>query len=78
MGEERHEGVRPRHGVPHAREGLPNHAKQITTITPNGLDADYYVDGPNHNHKFMYASAPNRGLRQVLLAWPSIRAAVRV
>lgn len=62
----------------HAREGLPNHAEQITTITPNGLDADYYVDGPNHNHKFMYASAPNRGLRQVLLAWPSIRAAVRV
>ena len=57
----------------HALNGLPKAAVPITTITPNGLEASYFVNGPNHNHKFMYASAPNRGLRQVLLAWPSIR-----
>ena len=45
-----------------------------TTITPNGLDARYYVEnGSNSNSHFIYASAPNRGLREVLLAWHIIR-----
>ena len=57
----------------HASQGLPEYSKSITHITPNALDEKYFVDGRNENHRFIYASAPNRGLREVLLAWPSIR-----
>jgi glycosyltransferase involved in cell wall biosynthesis len=59
----------------HAQHGLPAHAASITTITPNGLDAGYFVGNgtTNLNHRFMYASSPNRGLYEVLQAWPRIR-----
>ena len=47
-------------------------------VTPNGLDARYFVDGPNLAHTLVYTSAPNRGLVEVLRAWPLIRSAVPV
>jgi predicted O-linked N-acetylglucosamine transferase (SPINDLY family) len=61
----------------HASQGLPEYSKRITHITPNALDEKYFVDGRNENHHFIYASAPNRGLREVLLAWPGIRAGIK-
>ena len=45
-------------------------------MTPNALDARYFVDGENRRDHFIYASAPNRGLVEVLRAWPRIRAGV--
>ena len=57
----------------HASQGLPDYSRNITHVTPNALDWNYFIDGPNENHNFIYASAPNRGLREVLLAWPYIR-----
>jgi hypothetical protein len=42
-------------------------------VTPNGIDAAFLVDGPNDHDRFVYGSAPNRGLETVLRAWPFIR-----
>lgn len=41
-------------------------------MTSNGLDPKYFEDGNNFQNVFVYGSAPNRGLYQVLQAWPSI------
>ena len=56
--------------------GLPKYSNEITTITPNGLDSNYFVNGNNKNNRFMYASAPNRGLKEVLLGWKDIKQAI--
>ena len=45
-------------------------------VTPNALNPRYFVDGENRNTEFIYASAPNRGLEQVLTQWPRICAAI--
>ena len=56
----------------HARM-LPPHARPLAKVTPNGLDAAFFRDGPNAPRNFVYGSAPNRGLETVLRLWPSIR-----
>ena len=61
----------------HGRLGLSDYAvKTKSHVTPNALDPKYFYNGPNHNHNFIYASAPNRGLEIVLRAWPYIKAAL--
>lgn len=35
-------------------------------LTRNGLQEDYFVSGANDPLRFIYASAPGRGLEQVL------------
>ena len=46
---------------------------QLARVTPNALDPKFFVDGPNYSQRLIYASAPNRGLEQVLLQWRFIR-----
>ena len=41
-------------------------------VTPNALNNKYFVSGQNKNNIFIYASAPNRGLREVLISWNKI------
>lgn len=57
---------------------FPPHAHDngLIFVTANGLDPSYFVDGRNVATRFVYGSAPNRGLERVLEAWPRIRAAV--
>ena len=52
---------------------LPVHAQHLATTTPNGLDQTFFVNGPNHPMRFVYGSAPNRGLETVLKHWPLIK-----
>ena len=59
----------------HARQ-LPSHAQPLAVISPNGLESEYFVHGPNRPNAFVYGSAPNRGLETVLRAWPDIRSRV--
>ena len=61
----------------HGRLGLSDYAvKTKSHVTPNALDPKYFYNGPNHNHNFINASAPNRGLEIVLRAWPYKKAAL--
>lgn len=53
---------------------LSLHSKIV--VLRNGVDPAFFTDGPNTNNVFMYASAPNRGLGHLLLAWPIIRAKI--
>ena len=57
----------------HGREALSEYALRKTFVTPNALDPTYFYDGPNDNHRFIYASAPNRGLATVLVSWKTIK-----
>jgi glycosyltransferase involved in cell wall biosynthesis len=59
----------------HSRQ-LPLHAQSKTIVTPNGIDPDFFVDGSNSPTRFVYGSAPNRGLETVLRMWPFIRDAI--
>lgn len=45
-------------------------------LTANGLDPDEIRDGPNHQHRFIYASSPDRGMLPLLEQWPVIRTAI--
>ena len=51
-------------------------AQRKSIVTPNALDPRYFVSGENSNTEFIYASAPNRGLEQVLQQWPRIYATI--
>lgn len=42
------------------QRGTPSEAAKLVEITRNGLDPALFVDGPNHQHMYIYASAPNR------------------
>jgi glycosyltransferase involved in cell wall biosynthesis len=57
-------------------EGLPDHALPKLVVSANGLSSDFFADGPNHPHEFIYASSPDRGLLPLLREWPKIKAAL--
>ena len=59
----------------HART-LPDVASGRAYETPNGIDPRFLVDGSNRWDVFAYGSAPNRGLYDVLKAWPRVRDAI--
>jgi len=59
----------------HARE-LPKQVESIVRVLGCALEETHFVDGNNTPHKFIYASAPNRGLEQLLTVWPVIKQAV--
>ena len=42
----------------------------MQVVTANGVDERFWADGPNAPHVFIFASHPERGLEQLLLAWP--------
>lgn len=42
-------------------------------VVPNGVADTEGCDGPNDMDTFVYGSAPNRGLEQLLKLWPRIR-----
>ncbi|KDO30324.1 hypothetical protein SPRG_05035 [Saprolegnia parasitica CBS 223.65] len=42
-------------------------------LSSNGVTPAAFVIGPNHPHRFVYGSAPTRGLETLLLHWPSLR-----
>ncbi len=50
----------------------PQLLRSMTHVTPIGVDPSQFVDGKNHPLRFVYGSAPNRGLESVLIAWPYI------
>lgn len=56
---------------------LPAHLRPLALVTPNGIDPAFLVDGPNLPHRFVYGSAPNRGLEPLLRLWPQIRSRLR-
>ena len=45
-------------------------------VAPNALDPASFVRGVNDPLRLVFASAPNRGLVEVLRAWPRIRASL--
>eukprot|EP00948_MAST-09A_sp_MAST-9A-sp1_P004176 g4176.t1 len=45
-------------------------------ISKNSLNPNHFVDGPHSKNWFIYGSAPNRGLEQVLVSWPILRNAI--
>eukprot|EP00903_Cladosiphon_okamuranus_P011215 g10582.t1 len=49
----------------------------VIRVVPNGIDPRGFRDGSNSPDIFVYGSAPNRGLRAVLLMWPYIRSHIR-
>ena len=55
---------------------LPDFARPKAFETPNGIDPSFLVDGPNRPNVFAYGSAPNRGLYEVLKAWPTVYARI--
>ena len=60
----------------HHGDQLPPHAKHKAISTRNGLESSFFRDGPNRPHEFIFASHPERGLEQLLLAWQVIRSGV--
>jgi hypothetical protein len=52
---------------------LPPKLRTKVVILRNAVDESFFTDGANDNHVFVYGSAPNRGLAQLLLAWPLVR-----
>ena len=55
---------------------LPPHAHPWALVTPNSLDPSFFVQGDNLPQRFVYGSAPNRGLELVLRSWPRIRSSL--
>lgn len=39
---------------------LPHSVRHKVVVTRNGLNAASFIDGPNHPHRFIYASDPAR------------------
>ncbi len=56
----------------HASMIYPDSLRSISYVTPNGVDPSQFINGENHPLRFVYGSAPNRGLESVLIAWPYI------
>lgn len=52
---------------------FPPRLRSKTVILRNAVDDDFFADGANDDNVFVYSSAPNRGLAQLLLAWPLVR-----
>jgi len=55
---------------------LPAHAMAKGILTRNGVAAQFWQRGPNDATRFIFASHPERGLEELLLAWPLVAAAV--
>ncbi|GBG28190.1 UDP-N-acetylglucosamine--peptide N-acetylglucosaminyltransferase 110 kDa subunit [Hondaea fermentalgiana] len=55
---------------------MPEDVQRSTVVIGNGLQSTYFTQGGNANNEFIYASAPNRGLEQLLRVWPRIRASI--
>lgn len=55
------------------QSGSALHSSQNVYVVPNGVNISISCDGPNHNDIFIYGSAPNRGLEQVLKVWPIVK-----
>ena len=54
----------------------PAHARPLALLTANGLSADSIADGPNHPHRFIYASTASAGLETLLGMWPTVKASL--
>lgn len=53
---------------------LPDFARAKARVTPNGIDPNQLVDDARNDPlTFVYGSAPNRGLYDLLRIWPQIR-----
>ncbi|KAE8912164.1 hypothetical protein PF005_g5379 [Phytophthora fragariae] len=52
---------------------FPESFQSKITVSTNAVDPSFFVNGPNHADRFVYGSAPSRGLFAVLQAWPRIR-----
>jgi protein O-GlcNAc transferase len=52
---------------------FPANLQAKITVSTNAVDPAYFVDGPNHADRFVYGSAPTRGLLTLLQAWPRLR-----
>ncbi|RLN32139.1 hypothetical protein BBJ28_00007066 [Nothophytophthora sp. Chile5] len=52
---------------------FPDNLRSKIVVATNALDPTFFVNGPNHANRFVYGSAPNRGLHQLLKVWPLIR-----
>eukprot|EP00752_Nemacystus_decipiens_P012726 g11275.t1 len=61
----------------HASRIEPDHIRSVVRVVPNGIDPRGFQDGTNSPDVFVFGSAPNRGLRAVLLMWPYIRSQIR-
>jgi glycosyltransferase involved in cell wall biosynthesis len=59
----------------HART-LPVRAQPWISVLPNAMTETFFNDGPNEWSEFIYASAPNRGLEELLKVWPALRSAL--
>jgi len=55
---------------------LPPHSHPYALNTPNSLDPSFFFQGENIPQRFVYGSAPNRGLELVLRAWSGIRSSL--
>jgi len=60
----------------HAR-AVPSVLLDKIQVLPNGLNEDYFINGQNQNHIFVYASSPDRGLLEVLTLWPLLSTVIR-
>eukprot|EP00903_Cladosiphon_okamuranus_P006818 g6643.t4 len=61
----------------HASHIEPHNVRSVIHVVPNGIDPRGFQDGTNSPDIFVFGSAPNRGLRAVLLMWPYIRSQIR-
>ncbi|GMF35913.1 unnamed protein product [Phytophthora fragariaefolia] len=52
---------------------FPENLQSKITVSTNAVDPSFFVQGPNHADRFVYGSAPSRGLHSILKAWPRIR-----
>ena len=55
---------------------MPDAYKHKVHLTTNGLNPDWFQDGPNDARSFIYASSPDRGLLPLLTQWPTIHKAL--
>ncbi|GMF26196.1 unnamed protein product [Phytophthora lilii] len=55
---------------------FPESFQSKITVSTNAVDPSFFVNGPNYADRFVYGSAPSRGLYPLLLAWPRIRESI--
>ncbi|KAG7387615.1 hypothetical protein PHYPSEUDO_013865 [Phytophthora pseudosyringae] len=55
---------------------FPENLQSKVTVSTNAVDPSFFVNGPNHADRFVYGSAPTRGLYPLLKAWPRIRESI--
>ncbi|KAL4114687.1 hypothetical protein PRIC2_014143 [Phytophthora ramorum] len=55
---------------------FPESLQSKITVITNAVDPSFFVNGPNHADRFVYGSAPTRGLYTLLRVWPRIRESI--